>query len=300
MRPKMTITKLRQSIQNGLGSGTGHRYQPWIKIKRSTSAARSNLHESPSPYFFRAHHYLSSAEYNFALVMWWCGCEDIREQYPLWPWPHRHPLVQLGMKAGDHPGMEYVAEVAKIRLARYPNTAIKTILTIDQVLTVREDVNPRRLIGVSCKPETLLLSSSAISGVKPRMELDRLYFKHADLPFRVVHPEKLSKRLIWALDAICPNASQIDSRAFIEGPDYARYVELMDRRAYDEPSAAVSVQAAKVLGWNKQTEMLAYHSIQWFQHLDIDVVRSNNGANPFVRGGRQIREQIARQYLMGN
>src|SRR5579871_3165360 len=103
---KMTLKKLREWIVEGRGTGTGDYYQPWIKITRTTSSPNSNLSIVPMPGLRRLCHFLSRGERAVAHVMWWLGAEDVREQYPLWPWEHRAPLAEVlpDHNAPHHPG----------------------------------------------------------------------------------------------------------------------------------------------------------------------------------------------------
>lgn len=130
---KMTVKKLADMIGEGRGLGAGDRYQPWEQISRRRASPFSNLNLIPVPHLTRLAHFLSRGEREFGLLLWWLGAEDVREQYPLWPWPHRQPLDQIragGPEMKPHPGMLSVARDAGIRLSNYPGLNVQAVLSI--------------------------------------------------------------------------------------------------------------------------------------------------------------------------
>src|SRR5574337_488009 len=109
---RMTAQKLTEFIAEGRGLGVGDRYQPWEQITRSRASPFSNLNVIPVPHLTRLAHFLSRGQREFGLLLWWLGAEDVREQYPLWPWPHRQPLEQIDPHAAGmdkHPGLSTIA-----------------------------------------------------------------------------------------------------------------------------------------------------------------------------------------------
>lgn len=90
-RMKMTMQKLASAIHSVRGTGTVDQYRPWIEVTRKNSSLCSNVSVVPVPHLIRLTHYLSGAEREFALFIWWLGALDVSEQYPLWPWPHLEP-----------------------------------------------------------------------------------------------------------------------------------------------------------------------------------------------------------------
>jgi hypothetical protein len=147
---KFSLKNLADAIREGRGTGTRDAYKPWIQVTRRTSSPYSNLSVVPVPHLTRLTHYLSRGEREFALFLWWLGAVDVREQYPLWPWVHLHPVMQLGAASEPrfHPGMRAIAREAGVPLRNYPGLDVPWIMTIDLLVTVPEQLNPLRLIGV--------------------------------------------------------------------------------------------------------------------------------------------------------
>ncbi len=88
-----TIEKnLREQIKAGRGQGHGADYQPWLQVSRRRSPSNGNINFRHLPILGRHSHFMSRNEWHIALWILWLGVEDLREQFPLWPFPHPHPL----------------------------------------------------------------------------------------------------------------------------------------------------------------------------------------------------------------
>lgn len=90
--PRMTFKKLFNQINQGYGQGHGTNYQPWLQIRRKNTSPKSNQVVAWLPPLEREAHFFSRGEYHTALLLLWLQVEDLREQYPLWPVAHPHPL----------------------------------------------------------------------------------------------------------------------------------------------------------------------------------------------------------------
>jgi hypothetical protein len=88
----MTHEKMCERISRGHGIGQGSKYRPWLTLRRKNSSPHSNQVISWMPPLGRTAHYFSRGEYHTALLLLWLGVQDLREQFPLWPVPHPHPL----------------------------------------------------------------------------------------------------------------------------------------------------------------------------------------------------------------
>jgi len=293
------LTTLAVAINAGRGIGTGDKYKPWIQITRRTSSPCSNPNVGPVPYLKRLSHFLSRGERVFALYLWWLGAEDIREQYPLWPWPHAHPEVQIAPRtdARLHPGMQAIAAEAGIALRDYRGTTTADILTLDMMVTVSASANPARLIGVSCKPRSIVVAGSPTDRNMERIELDRRYCIAGDIPFRLAHPELLPTKLLVALHAISPIESRASLRQFVGSAPYLKYVETLHRTAYDRCAWEASKEAGNRVGWSTLEEQRAFHIAIWHLHVDHDLSRGLITTRPLVAGGLALREQGRRQWF---
>ncbi|NHZ82267.1 hypothetical protein F2P44_23740 [Massilia sp. CCM 8695] len=136
----MTHAKLCKRIL--LGHGTGHRekYLPWLTLRRKNPSPRSNQVVSWMPPLNRTAHYFSRGEFHTALLLLWLGVHDLREQFPLWPTPHPHPLDGLP-HAPDKPhhwsrGLLAIATEANIVHGFEVGTRVPYIASLDLLATV--------------------------------------------------------------------------------------------------------------------------------------------------------------------
>lgn len=296
---KFTMAKLAAAIREGRGIGTGDAYQPWIQITRNTSSPFSNLNVGPVPYLKRLTHFLSRSERLFGLYLWWLGAEDVREQYPLWPWQHLHPEAQIASRSPVryHPGMQAVATEADMPLRAYPGTKIAHVLTIDMMVTVPISMNPARLIGVSCKPKSVVDAGSPTDRSMERIELDRRYCIAGDIPFRLAHPEQLPPKLLVELHSVSPIEPRATLAQFVRAAPYLTYIDLLHRSAYDRPAWVASREAGKRVGWSDQEEQRAFRIAIWHQHVDHDLSKGLITTRPLVAGGIALRERGRRHWF---
>lgn len=296
---KFSMKKLAAAIQEGRGTGTADAYKPWIQVTRRTSSPYSNLSVVPVPHLTRLTHYLSRGERQFALFLWWLGAIDVREQYPLWPWEHLHPVMQLGAasEARFHPGIRAVAQEAGIQLRNYPGLDVPWIMSMDLLVTVPPQMSPSRLIGISCKPEDILNSGSPSDRELERLELDRRYCLHANIPHHVAHPEQLPKVLVKQLHWLSPIESYAALAELTKTPQYRIYVERLRETGYDRPAWIASREAGKHVGWSSVLEQRAMKVALWYQHVDVDVSRPVITTRPFSLGGIAYRDHAQKQWL---
>lgn len=296
---KFSMKKLAAAIQEGRGNGTADAYRPWIEVTRRTSSPCSNVSVVPVPHLTRLTHYLSRGEREFALFLWWLGAIDVREQYPLWPWEHLHPAMQLGRvsEARYHPGTRAIAQEAGIPLQNYPGLNVPWIVSMDLLVTVPAAVNPTRLVGISCKPRAILASGSPSDRELERLELDRRYCLYANVPHRVAHPEELSRGLVKRLHWLSPIESFAALTELTSSSQYRTYTERLREIGYDRPSWIASREAGKHVGWSTALEQRAMKIALWYQHIDVDLSRPVVTTQPFRPGGIAYRDRAKKQWL---
>ncbi|MBB6187564.1 hypothetical protein [Rhodanobacter sp. MP7CTX1] len=297
---KMTFKKLEEMILEGRGLGVGDKYQPWEQITRRRSSPRSNLNLIPVPHLIRLTHFLSRGEREFGLLLWWIGAEDVREQYPLWPWAHRQPLDQISgvePKMAKHPGMAWVAKEAGIKLNNYLGLRVPVVLSIDLIATVPPALGPSRLVGFSCKPLDLFRSAGPRDWLRERLELDRRYCIAAHMRHHLIHPEQISKTLVVQLHWLAPIEPWPQLKQFIGSESYQIYLEMMGATAYAMPACAASRSAGMAAGWSEGEDRRALEIAIWYQHLDVDLLQPVHTTRPLRPGGIALREQLQRKWL---
>jgi hypothetical protein len=298
----MTAQKLTDFIAEGRGLGVGNRYQPWEHITRSRASPFSNLNVIPVPHLTRLAHFLSRGEREFGLLLWWLGAEDVREQYPLWPWPHRQPLEQIDPHAAGmdkHPGMIALAREAGIKLGCYPGLGVPVVLSLDLVATVPPTIGAHRLVGYSCKPRALFLAAASESRLRERLELDRRYCVAAGFPHHLVHPEQLSQTLAVQLHWLAPIMPRDELESFIAGEAYQSYLVCLERMVHEMPAHQASCSAAAAVGWSEQRGYQALQIAMWHQHVDVDLSRPVSLTRVLKTGGVALRQQMREQWFGG-
>jgi hypothetical protein len=88
----------------------------------------------------RTAHYFSRGEYHTALLLLWLGVDDLREQFPLWPAPHPHPLYGSPLQSNAPltwaKGLLSIAEEAGIAHGVEVGTRVPYIASLDLLATV--------------------------------------------------------------------------------------------------------------------------------------------------------------------
>ena len=297
---RATLKKLRDWILQGRGLGIGDWYRPWIQITRKLSSPRSNQCIAPMPGLRRLCHFLSRGEHRVAHVMWWLGAEDVREQFPLWPWPHHAPLSEIfpDHDFPIHPGLQSVADDAGIQLYPYPGLAISAIPSLDLVITLPAGFAPRRLIGCSVKPAEIFLEADSVDRVRERLELDRRYCGSANMGHVLVHAEQLPPEFVVNLDWLAPLRPRAEIDAVVASQQYRDFVGHLANKAYEHPASWAARQAGSKVGWDFLAATFALHTALWRLDVDVDLLQRLHLHRPLTRGGCALKT-VLRQRLFG-
>jgi hypothetical protein len=294
----MTVEKLEEWILDGRGVGLLDAYQPWIQITKRNTSSRSAQTPVHMPGLTRLCHYLSLAERKLAQLLRWIGVTDLREQYPLWPWPHPQPLDEItGVPARSlHPGMRAIAKESGIKLSKYPGLNIHKVLTLDLLGTLPDSWSVP-LIGFSCKPESMYLEANPSDRLPARLELDRRYCVAAGIPHRMVHPEQIPKLLSTQLDWLQPVDPTIDYARFAASREYCVFVERLSKRVHCMPAITAAEECAKGFRWNDATIAYALHTAIWRLDVDGNPAKPILMTEPLPRGGIQVRDHFRKKLL---
>lgn len=291
---KVTRAVLENSIAHGFGIGIGDLYQPWISITRHRTSKISNQGCVRMPSLARHCVFLSRGEQYLAHVLWWIGAVDVREQYPLWPWPHRSPCAEVDDTHDwpDHPGMAAVARDAGIKLFNYPGLPVPAILTIDVMVTVVGDDGVHRLLGISCKPRDLYVGATAADRLRERLELDHRYCISARIGYRLLHPERLPRVLVRQLEWLAPRATRGELDGLRKSTAYRRFVDYLRRHIYDRPASDAIHFAGRAVGWDSQTAGQYARTAIWTLDVDVALGSPVSLHEPLGRGGIALRTEI--------
>ena len=156
MAQRVTQQHIEAWIAEGRGYGHGAAYLPWIKIRTRGSPTGGNLQFRYIPELRRYAHLLSAGELKLARLLLYLGVEDLREQYPCWPWKHPHPLYgHRNFNPTPIPWSQGTLACAKklqICHPRYPRTTIYYIPSIDLLATIRVPGN-YHAVAFAVKPD---------------------------------------------------------------------------------------------------------------------------------------------------
>ncbi|MES2932703.1 MAG: hypothetical protein V4805_04370 [Pseudomonadota bacterium] len=290
----MTHEKLYKRIREGMGIGHLAAYKPWLTLKRRNSSPYSVQVVSWMPPLGRDAHYFSLGEYHTALTLLWVGVQDLREQYPIWPVAHPHPL------AGSHnanceeapwsQGLLKIAQDADILHGVEIGTKLAYVASID-LLATPPLTRPRKIVGFSSKP---IASPSAQVKWRTleRLELERRYLEEIGGRYFVsssaLVPRQTAANLEAWLDCatldVCPQLSgQVDA-----------FSEIVNEKA-DWPINQAVPAAAMACGISSNEGWLLFRYCAWHQLIDIDPSRKIMTSHPVQAGGRQLRERIGSQ-----
>lgn len=293
----MTVKKLIEQVRMGFGQGHGSNYQSWLKIRRKNPSPVSNQVVSWMPPLGRTAHYFSRGEYQLALLLLWLGVSDLREQFPLWPIPHPHPLEGAqgseGLQLAWSRGLLAIAEEAGIKHGVEFGTDIPYVATVDQLATVRLS-SGLKLVGFSSKAITDP-NDEVKERTLERLELERRYLNEIDAGHFVTNasmvPSLMAGQLEWWLDCSTLHCSPELL------PIAKMFATNFNNRKDQSIADAVKGAAKQLLIFNDEAWLLFRHCA-WMQLIDIDPTKRVLTSHPANRGGLALRSRL-RQELFG-
>lgn len=296
-RERLVLKKLYQCIRAGYGQGHGSSYEPWLRLRRKNPSPESNQVVMWMPILNRVAHFFSRGEYHTALLLLWlCVC-DLREQYPIWPLAHPHPLVGArGAETLQLPfsrGLLSIAQEAGIDHGYEIGTRQPYIATLDIVVTVPA-ADGLKLAIFSSKPIT-----DPNVDVKwrtlERLELERRYSAEISSNYHVsssaLVPTLMAGQLEWWLD--CASLAPMPTLIPLAEP-FARSVMARPDMSIVEAVA----DAGESLRIDLDTAWLLFRHCAWTQAVDIDPSQRILTSYPIRQGGRALRRSL-QQNLFG-
>lgn len=204
-----TIEKnLREQIKAGRGQGHGADYQPWLQVSRRRSPSNGNINFRHLPILGRYGHFLSRNEWHLALWLLWLGAEDLREQFPLWPFPHPHPLfgraeVERTQLRSSRGTLEIAKELG-IDHGQIVGSNIPYIATTDLMLTVFHNGMPQS-VAIAAKPTDLVKGKvKPTQRVKERLILEMAYADEIGIRWLLLSNDEVSVPLRENLELAFP------------------------------------------------------------------------------------------------
>lgn len=287
----MSYPKLYRNIREGCGSGHGAEYLPWLRLRRKNPSPESNQVVAWLPILNRVAHFFSRGEYHTALLLLWLCVADLREQYPIWPIAHPHPLTGAAgaddLHLGFSRGLLSIAQDAGINHGYEIGGRMLYVATLDLLVTVRIR-NVLRLAIFSSKP-----IDNPDAEVKwrtlERLEMERRYGNEISASYHVsssaLVPILVAGQLEWWLDC----ASLVLTPTLI--PLAERFAELVTVRSNDSIAEAVSAVADR-LKIDLDNAWLLFRHCAWTQAIDIDPSQKILTSHPIRPGGRKLRRNL--------
>ena len=295
-RPRVNWERVRAAIQAGSGTGHGNDYKPFLEIRRWNASPVSTQGRKALPPYPRICHFLSHSEWFLALVFSWLGAL-VREQFPIWPWRHPHPLAGLRVELdGELPwsiGMEGVCRSAGIRHGTFPGTSIPYIWTIDLALTI-----PWSTVGipgccfVSIKP----LESERYLYVDPidrgpeKLEGERRYAESLGIPYVVGDRTRYPGDMLGQLELLASTAAL--PKTSRRWPILQQFLEHHGHELQNYPPVEWMLRLQRDFGAKRaEADYLVQHCI-WHQVIDLDVSRFMDFEKCPIPGGRRLKEEL--------
>jgi hypothetical protein len=253
---KWSEQKLAKYLKEGRGQGEGADYKPWLTVQDFSSTGR--CHRPPSTKVGRHLELFSDVEYGvFLLADRARSVLDIREQYPLDRELTREIAIQLNIK---HPV--------------YPATKVDTVMTLDFLLTVRDESGTHYL-GVDAKTRDKLEDSRTIE--KLQIVKSALSSKH--ISHVVVIDDHLPKQTIrnlnWLHEA---RPKPVEVQAY---PGY--WTEMADRllshlkalKFGKQSLRNVCIEFNDAMGWPDGTALRAVRILLDTWQIDVDLSKND-------------------------
>jgi hypothetical protein len=180
----MNWRKLKELIMEGRGQGHLDAYLPWLFLRRRNPSKRGNQVSGDLPGYSRLTSFLARIEWHFALLLLWLGVLDVREQFPMWPMAHPHPLAGFpgSPRPGELPVLRGLMEIARDAGIDHgwqvgaPD--VPYVGTLDLVAT-RVVNGELALSMIAAKPSEDVKEASPASNTIGRLELQRRYAREA-------------------------------------------------------------------------------------------------------------------------
>lgn len=292
--PRIDWSLLQRYVQEGRGLGHGEAYRPFIQLKRWNASPVSVQTLGCIPPYRRQGTFLCRSEWLLSLLLAWVGCH-VREQFPIWPWKHPHPLyglsdtldANLRWSSGT---MELCREVG-VKHGTFVGTNIPYIWTIDLVATLAWAMpDEHACVLISVKP---LLSEEYTGDVDPlargpqKLEVERRYSLELGLPYFVADRSRFPGPLLGQLEYLSA-AATIPSDGMV-ATGVKRFLERHGEGLSELPPLEWRDRLSRDFGLTTGGAEIAVHHLLWTLQVDVDLTREVTMEEPVRPGGRVFR-----------
>jgi len=301
--PKITTDYIEKLMQDGRGQGHGKNYKPWLEIKRwnPSSVSTQSIGGLP-PFYRRRGTFMSKNEWHVGLVLSWLVTE-VREQYPIWPWAHPHPLYGLSdehdLELPRSVGMLNICDEMGIKHGVFPGTNIPYIWTLDFVLTLRVN-DEYRCAVCSVKPveNERYQDPDPLDRAMEKLEAERRYCLQLGILYSITGRDRFDSTLISNLEVF-------RAAAVLPVTDlrYAILQKFLDQHG----DTANEYPLDDWVGWMRagsgatlRQAIFVIHHILWKQLIDIDISERIYFSRLYRPGGRTLQKKLLDALLEGS
>lgn len=301
--PKITTDYIEKLIQDGHGQGHGKNYKPWLEIKRwNPSSVSTQCVGGLPPFYRRRGTFMSRNEWHVGLVLSWLVTE-VREQYPIWPWAHPHPLYGLSeeqdLELPISAGMLEICDDTGIKHGVFPSTNITYIWTLDFVLTLYIN-DEYRCAVCSIKPvkDERYIYPDPTDRVMEKLEAERRYCQQLGIPYSITGGDRFSLTLISNLEVFRAAAvlPVTDLRYAILQKFLDQHGDMAGEHPIDEWVGWMCADS----GATFHQAIFVVHHILWKQLVDIDISKRIYNSRLCRPGGRTLQKELLNLLLEGS
>jgi len=293
----VTWSVLQERINAGRGAGYGDDYLPWLWIHRKNVSGRGNQVVDPMPGYRRASHFLAQVEWHVGLLCIYLGALDVREQFPLWPQPHMHPLADYAPSQQRWRGCRGLMAISRelgVEHGREVGSDAPYVATIDIAATVKRPTG-YGIAGIALKPHELILSSEPTDRINERLAMERVCMADYGATHKVVDRSLLGHSTGGNLELLSSGA-----RLPAHLKDEQMLSEFRERFVDAALLTSISTgidRAGVALGLNPTDANLVWRHLTWHRRVELDITLPLQMGMPANLGGRKIADALTRELL---
>ena len=217
-------------MREGLGSGCGSNYTPWIRIQDFSSRGIASRVKGVTT--GRVHHLMSNNELAYFYILDWSDMvTDIREQYPL-------SDLELAVRIASQAGIRYPVD----RVSGYP-----FVMTCDFMITTIDGIKARTIKMTSELNNTRTLE---------KLEIERRYWLKQGIDWKIVTEREISsqkaKNIEWLYTALGIEDLLCESEDVVKARDLLLRLLRRDEYSIFEATQAIEREYMLISGMGMQ------------------------------------------------
>jgi len=285
---------LDERLDAGRGYGHGDAYRPWLWVHRKNTPGQGNQVVDPLPGYRRASHFMAQVEWHVALLCVYLRALDVREQFPLWPFPHPHPLADhpetQQHRPRQCPGLIKIANKLGVDHGLEVGSDVPYVASLDLLVTLKRKKG-MGLAGIALKPHELILSSESKVRVIERLQMEKVCMDHYAATHVVVDRGLIGDHTggnmeFFSSGARVPSALQLES---LQTDFKSVFIE-----AASETSISEGInRASRSTRLDPLSANLLWRHLTWRRQIEVDITAPLEMGQPLRCGGQAIARALA-------